>query len=72
METPTVYLLVYEHVTCWSKTVLTLIHVYVSLLGRKRRGTRPGKYVLASASVHRHVLQQLEKMKLIEQDDENG
>jgi small subunit ribosomal protein S19e len=40
--------------------------------GRKRRGTRPGKYVLASASVHRHVLQQLEKMKLIEQDDENG
>lgn len=42
------------------------------LVGRKRRGTRPSRYVLASASVHRHVLQQLETMKLIEQDDENG
>ena len=51
---------------------MTLIHCFPILLGRKRRGTRPGKYVLASASVHRHVLQQLEKMKLIEQDDDNG
>ena len=40
--------------------------------GRKRRGTRPSKYVRASASLHRHILQQLEKMKLIEQDDDNG
>jgi len=40
--------------------------------GRKRRGTAPCVYVKAHASIHRHVLQQLERMKLIEQDQENG
>ena len=40
--------------------------------GRKRRGTAPCVYVKANASVHRHILQQLEKFKLIEQDQENG
>lgn len=49
-----------------------MLTLYVLLEGRKRRGTRPSKYVLASATVHRHVLQQLELMKLIEQDDDNG
>lgn len=41
-------------------------------VGRKRRGTVPAVYVKAAASVHRHILQQLEKMQLIEPDQENG
>lgn len=49
-----------------------MLTMHIPHIGRKRRGTRPSRYVLASASVHRHVLQQLETMKLIEQDDENG
>lgn len=42
------------------------------LSGRKRRGTVPATYVKASASIHRNILQQLEKMQLIEADSENG
>ena len=40
--------------------------------GRKRRGTVPATYVKAAASVHRHILQQLEKLKLLEADSANG
>ncbi len=40
--------------------------------GRKRRGTVPSVHVTAAASVHRHILQQLEKMKLLEADSANG
>nr|AAX48896.1 S19 [Suberites domuncula] len=40
--------------------------------GRKRRGTVPSTYVKASSSVHRHILQQLEKMKLLEGDGVSG
>lgn len=40
--------------------------------GRKRRGTAPARYVKASSAVHRNILQQLEKMTLIEPDLENG
>ena len=46
--------------------------MYMYIPGRKRRGTAPCVYVKANGSVHRHILQQLEKMKLIEQDQENG
>ncbi len=40
--------------------------------GRKRRGTAPSHYVTAAASVHRNILQQLEKIKLLESDSANG
>lgn len=40
--------------------------------GRKRRGTAPARYVKASSAIHRSILQQLEKMQLIEPDSENG
>lgn len=40
--------------------------------GRMRRGSAPSKYVRASSSVHRHIVQQLEKMKLLETDSDNG
>ncbi|XP_065901400.1 small ribosomal subunit protein eS19-like [Dysidea avara] len=40
--------------------------------GRKRRGAAPAIYVKASSSVARHVLQQLEVVKILEQDDDNG
>ena len=48
------------------------VGVGLSLVGRQRRGTCPSRFVKASASVHRHIMQQLEKMKLIEQDSDNG
>ncbi len=41
-------------------------------LGRKRRGTAPAKYIKAASGLHRNILQQLEKMNLIEPDAENG
>ena len=44
----------------------------VLIAGRKRRGTAPAVYVRASASIHRHILQQLEKMKLLVPDADNG
>ena len=40
--------------------------------GRMRRGTAPSRYVRASSSVHRHIVQQLEKMKLLESDSDSG
>lgn len=46
--------------------------VCCGLLGRKRRGTVPAVYVKASASIHRNILQQLEKMQLIEIDQDRG
>ncbi len=69
-----------QNVNCQNVNVLdygTLVSLHYSpvryrvypAVGRKRRGTAPARYVKASASVHRHVLQQLEKMKLIEQDE---
>ena len=39
---------------------------------RKRRGSRPSIYVKASSSVCRHVVQTLEKLKIIEEDPDNG
>ena len=40
--------------------------------GRKRRGAAPVIYVKASSSIACHVLQQLESVKVLEQDDDNG
>lgn len=40
--------------------------------GRKRRGTVPATYMKASGAIHRNILQQLEKMQLIQADQENG
>ena len=37
--------------------------------GRMRRGSAPPRYVRGSASIHRHILQQLEKMKLLQAQD---
>ena len=52
--------------------VVSIYFVFVLLTGRMRRGTAPSKYFKAYSSIHRHILQQLEKMKLIEQDTEGG
>lgn len=38
----------------------------------KNRGTRPSKHVNASGSVDRKVLQSLEKIGIVEQDEEKG
>ncbi|KAI1075477.1 40S ribosomal protein S19 [Whalleya microplaca] len=38
----------------------------------KNRGTRPSKHVDASASVDRKILQALEKIGVLEQDEEKG
>ena len=57
---------------CATWGVVLLCQVCLFLLGRKRRGTVPAKYVKASASIHRNILQQLEKMQLIAADNENG
>ena len=48
------------------------LFVWLFASGRKRRGAAPSIYVKASASIHRNILQQLEKMQLIEADSENG
>ena len=40
--------------------------------GRKRRGAAPAIYVKASSSIARHALQQLESVKVLEQDEDNG
>jgi small subunit ribosomal protein S19e len=40
--------------------------------GRKRRGSQPSKFVRASSSVCRHVLQTLEKLNIVEEDTDNG
>ena len=43
--------------------------------GRKRRGAALNNiqvYVKASSSIARHVLQQLDSVKVLEQDDDNG
>ena len=42
------------------------------LAGRKRRGSQPSKFVRASSSVCRHVLQTLEKLNIVEEDTDNG
>ncbi len=38
----------------------------------KNRGSRPGKHVDASGSVARKVMQSLEKIGVLEQDEEKG
>lgn len=38
----------------------------------KNRGTRPSKHVDASGSVDRKILQALEKIQVVEQDEEKG
>ncbi|KAJ3336043.1 40S ribosomal protein S19 [Gonapodya sp. JEL0774] len=40
--------------------------------GRKRRGNRPNLSAVSSGSVARKVLQSLEKIKVLEQDDNGG
>ena len=40
--------------------------------GCKRRGAAPAIYVKASSSTACHVLQQLELIKVLEQDEDNG
>ena len=50
----------------------TVFDIRFTPVGRKRRGTAPAVYVKASSSIHRHILQQLEKMLLIEADQESG
>ena len=51
---------------------LSLKLFHFILKGRKRRGSRPSIYVKASSSVCRHVVQTLEKLKIIEEDPDNG
>ena len=46
--------------------------MYLVITGRKRRGTVPATYMKASGAIHRNILQQLEKMQLIQADQENG
>ena len=46
--------------------------VYLLGVGRKRRGAAPAIYVKASSSIARHALQQLELVKVLEQDEDNG
>ena len=48
------------------------MYVLCIAAGRKRRGAAPAIYVKASSSIARHVLQQLEAVKVLEQDDDNG
>ena len=40
--------------------------------GRKNNGTTPSHYVKAYGSVHRHIVQQLEKLKLVEKLENGG
>jgi small subunit ribosomal protein S19e len=40
--------------------------------GKKRRGTRPNHYAVGSGSIARKVLQSLEKIKVLEKDQEGG
>lgn len=40
--------------------------------GQKNRGTRPSHHVNASGSVDRKVMQALEKIGVLEQDEERG
>ena len=66
------------------KTVTVLVYVQIILFylvpfyyvhigtDRKRRGAAGAVYVKASSSIARHVLQQLESVKVLEQDDDNG
>ncbi|KAK4526184.1 hypothetical protein GAYE_SCF20G4098 [Galdieria yellowstonensis] len=40
--------------------------------GRKRRGSKPSHFALASSSVIRHALRQLEKLEIIEKTEQGG
>jgi len=42
------------------------------ITGRKRRSVAPAKYIKASPSIACHALQQLEIVKILEQDEDNG
>ena len=68
------YTLVLTLDTLPNKYYELLILFYSSLIitGRKRRGAAPAIYVKASSSIARHVLQQLESVKVLEQDEDNG
>lgn len=52
-------------------SLLQQCNLDVCTLGRKNNGTTPSHYVKAYGSVHRHIVQQLEKLKLVEKL-ENG
>ena len=70
------FLDVYGHFICKSVVLISVtwsnIRCGCIITGRKRRGAAPAKYVKASSSVTRHVLQQLEVVKILEQDEDNG
>eukprot|EP00850_Spirogloea_muscicola_P008396 SM000044S16043 [mRNA] locus=s44:791545:792884:+ [translate_table: standard] len=40
--------------------------------GRKRRGSKPSHFAKSSGSIARHVLQQLERIKIVELDTKGG
>ena len=40
--------------------------------GKKRNGTCPGHFALASGSIIRHILHSLEKLKVVEKDTKGG
>ena len=48
--------------------IVIIIYYMICSLGKQRRGARPGIYRRANTAVLRHIVQNLEKMRILDKD----